>query len=389
MFDLSSMTLGAAISGIALSLMMVALKAPDSSCNFKVSWALGVGLLVLHVLAYWFFSNGASIIIGALACALQPVAAAVLYASGRQFVDNEYRMPPTASAVSIPYLIVAPPLFAAGYDGVALVLQNAVTGTMLIMGGLAYLKPWREAPLAIGGLSALYMIAGTSFLLCGLVVLASGQWRIGYPPHNWAEELNVIISILALSAAGALTLSIDQIRLAKKSQLSAMSDPLTGLLNRRGLAAVRSASLRADEAVVLFDLDHFKQINDRYGHAVGDRVICAFADTLREHGRTTDAKARLGGEEFAMVMARVTPKQARAIARRVTEAFAAAERVTDDGEPFRCTVSAGVAFGREEGAAMDVVMTRADQALYAAKRAGRNRVEVEPPSGRPGLRLAG
>lgn len=389
MFDLSSMTLGAAISGIALSLMMVALKAPDSSGNFKVSWALGVGLLVLHVLAYWFFSNGASIIIGALACALQPVAAIVLYACGRQFVDNKFRMLPIASAVSIPYLLVAPPLFAAGYDGVALVLQNAVTGTMLIMGGRAYLKLWREAPLAIGGLSALYMIAGASFLLCGLVILASGQWSIGYPPHNWAEELNVIISILALSAAGALTLSIDQIRFAKKSQLSAMSDPLTGLLNRRGLAAIRSAPLRADEAVVLFDLDHFKQINDRYGHAVGDRVICAFADTLREHGRTTDAKARLGGEEFAMVMARVTPKQARAIARRVTEAFAAVERASDGGEPFRCTVSAGVAFGREQGLAMDVVMARADQALYAAKQAGRNRVGVEPPSGRPSLRLAG
>lgn len=388
MFDLSSLTLGAAISGIGLSLMMVALRAPDASANFRVSWALGVALLVLHVIAYWFFSQGAPLYVGAIACAIQPVAATILWGSGRQFIDKEFRLAPALIAISVPYLLVAVPLFFLGYDGIALVLQNALTGTMLILGGMAYFKPWREAPMAFGGLSALYIAAGSSFLLCGVAIVISRQWSIGFPPNNWAEELNAIVSVLALSGAGALTLSIDQVRLAKMNQRNAMSDPLTGLLNRRGLASLHPAALKKDDAIAVFDLDHFKEINDRYGHAVGDRVICAFADTLREHGRTTDAKARLGGEEFTMVMTRVSPKQARAIAGRVALAFSSLDMVSDDGEHFRCTVSAGLAFGRDNGVAIDAVMARGDQALYAAKRAGRNRVEMEPMAGE-GLRLVG
>jgi len=239
---------------------------------------------------------------------------------------------------------------------------------------LAYLRRWKDSPFAMGSLAFLYIVTGVSFALCGAVILASGQWSIGYPPQNWAEELNTVISILALTGAGAMTLSVDQMRLARRNQLSAMSDPLSGLLNRRGLASARSETLLENEAVVLFDLDHFKQINDRYGHAIGDQVIQGFADTLREHGRSTDPKARLGGEEFAIVMADVSLQEARGIAERILAAFAAVEIVSPTGERFRCTASAGIAFGVTTGAAIDHVMARADHALYAAKRAGRNRV---------------
>jgi len=375
MFDMTSLLLGAAVSGIGLCLTMLALWSSDRNARFQVGWSIGVGFMILHVFAYWFYERGGFLLAGVLACAAQPIGAAYLYASVRQFFDSGFKPLGLVLRVSIPYLLIGPPLFAAGYDGIALVLQNAVTSTLLILGGTIFLVRWREAPFAIGSLAFLYLVTGVSFALCGLVLLVSGQWSIGYPPQNWAEELNTVISILALTGAGAMTLAVHQLRLAKRNQLSAMSDPLSGLLNRRGLASARSETLLDNEAVVLFDLDHFKQINDRHGHAMGDKVIGRFADTLRDHGRSSDPKARLGGEEFAIIMAGVSLQEARSMAERILAAFAADNHMSSAGERIRCTASAGIAFGDADGAPIDRVMARADLALYAAKRAGRNRVE--------------
>ncbi|MDQ2633242.1 MAG: GGDEF domain-containing protein [Pseudomonadota bacterium] len=372
---MTSMLLGAAVAGIGLCMTMLTMWTADREAYYKMGWSIGVGFLILHVFAYWFYARQGHVFAGVLACALLPVGAAYLYASVRKYFDESFRPLKLVLLVSIPYLLIAPPIFAAGYDGVALVLQNGLTATLLTMGGLTYLRRWRDSPFALGGLAFLYLVTGVSFALCGAVIVASGQWSIGYPPQNWAEELNTVISILALTGAGAMTLSVDQMRLARRNQLSAMSDPLSGLLNRRGLACAHPEMLIENEAVVLFDLDHFKRVNDRYGHAVGDQVIRAFADTLRDQGRSTDPKARLGGEEFAMVMRGVSPQEARAVAERILGAFSAIERISAEGEYFRCTASAGIAFGDTKGAAVEHVIARADNALYAAKRAGRNRVE--------------
>jgi len=375
MFDMTSMLLGAAVAGIGISLTMLSMWLTDRKSYYKVGWAVGVGFLILHVFAYWIYARSGAVVAGVLACALQPIGAAYLYASVRQYFDAKFRLLRTVLWISLPYLAIVPAIFAVGYDGVALVIQNMLTATLLILGGLTYVERWRESPFAVGILAFLYIVTGVSFALCGLVIAANGQWSIGYPPQNWAEELNTAISILALTGAGAMTLSLDQMRLARRNQLSAMSDPLSGLLNRRGLAAAISDTLLENEAVVLFDLDHFKRINDLHGHAVGDDVIRSFADTLREHGRSTDPKARLGGEEFAMVMRGVSLQEARGVAERILFAFAAVQMVSAKGERFSCTVSAGIAFGQSEGVPIEHVMARADGALYSAKRAGRNRIE--------------
>lgn len=375
MFDMTSMLLGAAVAGIGLCMTMLSMWSIDRTAYYKAGWSLGVGFFILHICAYWFYARHGYLAAGVMACALQPIGAAYLYASVRQYFDEDFTPLPLVLRVSIPYLLVVPPIFAAGYDGVALVLQNALTATLLMLGGIIYLRRWKDAPFATGSLAFLYMVTGFSFALCGAVILAEGQWSIGYPPQNWAEELNTAISILALTGAGAMTLSVDHMRLARRNQLSAMSDPLSGLLNRRGLASARAETLLEREAVLLFDLDHFKRINDRYGHAVGDQVIRKFADTLREQGRSTDPKARLGGEEFAIVMSDVSPQEARGTAERILVAFAAAEMAAASGERFRATVSAGIAFGSANGEPFEQVMARADSALYAAKRNGRNRVE--------------
>ena len=375
MFDITTMLLGAAAAGIGVCLTMLTLWSADRSEPFKVNWTVGVVFLIAHVFAYWVYATTSAPTAGIIACALQPVGAAFLYASVRQFTDPRYRILNPVLWISIPYLLVVPPIFAIGYDGIALVIQNALTATLLIISGIIYVTVRKDAPLAIGGLALLYLLAGVSFALCGMVILFEQQWSIGHAPENWAEELNVLVAVLALSGAGALTLSVDQTRLAKQNQLSAISDPLSGLLNRRGFETRRPEVLREDEAALMFDLDNFKNINDRYGHAAGDEAIRHFADTLRKHGRAGDVKARLGGEEFVILMSGVSPKEARSVAERILDAFSSFEIVSENGERFSCSVSGGIAFGHRKGASIDDVMTRADNALYSAKRAGRNRVE--------------
>jgi diguanylate cyclase (GGDEF)-like protein len=133
--------------------------------------------------------------------------------------------------------------------------------------------------------------------------------------------------------------------------------------------------------VIVFDLDDFKSVNDRYGHAAGDQVLMRFAETLRESVRDGDSAARVGGEEFAVVLPRVNLALANLIAERVRVAFGRETLGAGQAE-FRCTVSAGVAFAQDDDQSFDTVLRDADGALYMAKRAGRNRVVS------PALRLA-
>jgi diguanylate cyclase (GGDEF)-like protein len=162
-----------------------------------------------------------------------------------------------------------------------------------------------------------------------------------------------------------------------------MTDMLTGLLNRRGLFSLyEDLRFGPDMAVAMFDLDNFKPVNDIYGHSIGDEVIRHFAAAAISHSRPRDDAARLGGEEFALVMRNVNVEQAREVVERIASAFAADTVATPTG-PLRCTVSAGIGFGDEQDLTLEAVLERADRALYAAKHAGRNRVELDT------IRLAG
>jgi diguanylate cyclase (GGDEF)-like protein len=240
-----------------------------------------------------------------------------------------------------------------------------------------------EAPGATLGLSALYALVAISFLLCAVVLVADGVLVLGQAPNNWAEELNLVVSIAALAGVGALSLALNQARLARSHRREARTDVLTGLLNRRALFDTFSErDLPPFTSLVVFDLDDFKAINDSHGHAVGDEVIRRFAATLRSEVRAIDTVARLGGEEFAIVLPRSRSESAIQVAERVRRTFGDVE-VASEGGPIRCTVSAGVASAVTGGEPFSEVLRRADAALYVAKRNGRNRVVAEP------LRLVG
>lgn len=165
--------------------------------------------------------------------------------------------------------------------------------------------------------------------------------------------------------------------LMKKLRHQASSDPLTGLHNRRWLAEripveqARAAREKAPLSAILFDLDHFKQINDRHGHDTGDHVLMAVSEAVRDSLRRYDIAARIGGEEFCLILPRTGQEEANGIAERLRQVF---ERLVVEPLPRgRVTASFGV-YEAMPCDSMQQILLRADQALYAAKEAGRNRV---------------
>jgi diguanylate cyclase (GGDEF)-like protein len=165
----------------------------------------------------------------------------------------------------------------------------------------------------------------------------------------------------------------------RELEVLAVTDRLTGLFNRRKLdtvleeEVVRRRRYGAGFSVIIADLDHFKNVNDTYGHAVGDAVLEDFARVLRENTREADALARLGGEEFVIVCRHSALDGCKALAEKVREKVAE-HRFPKIGQ---LTASFGVAACREEDTAA-TLLARADAALYRAKNAGRDRVESAP-----------
>ena len=160
-------------------------------------------------------------------------------------------------------------------------------------------------------------------------------------------------------------------------------DPLTSVANRRGLERF-AASLAAEAAVPLciacIDVDHFKEVNDRFGHAAGDALLLGLADLLREHTRRADFIARVGGDEFVICMPSVLPSDGRSIAERLQRAIANCSFETPAG-PLHVECSVGVAARRPQDGGLADVIGRADAARYAAKSAGRGRVAVSDAAG--------
>lgn len=189
-----------------------------------------------------------------------------------------------------------------------------------------------------------------------------------------SEELLFTISV------AFLLLAMAKERAEQLHKTAALVDQLTGVSNRRGflgdcerLCRIRLVGA-TPSAVLLLDLDHFKSINDRFGHAAGDSVLQKFAQTVTSTIRPVDLFGRLGGEEFAMVLVNVAEDRALAVAERIRAAF---EQVCimADGQLVTATVSIGVAPCTVPKFDVIMLLSQADQALYRAKNLGRNRVE--------------
>jgi two-component system cell cycle response regulator len=167
----------------------------------------------------------------------------------------------------------------------------------------------------------------------------------------------------------------------------ALIDPLTGLYNQRylmrHLRGLLEGGQNREVAVLMIDVDHFKSVNDEFGHATGDQALRAVADVLRGNTRVFDSLARYGGEEFVVVMPGTGAADAALAAERLRSAVEATPCTWASGKPSRLTVSIGVACRAQRPGTPEALLHAADLALYAAKRAGRNRAEIAAPGARP------
>jgi two-component system, cell cycle response regulator len=200
------------------------------------------------------------------------------------------------------------------------------------------------------------------------------------------STLEVLASHVAVSLANA--------RMMRRLEELATLDGLTGLLNKRAMLEVADQKLKAAKrfgrklAVLVVDIDHFKKVNDTYGHDAGDVVIKGLGEVLRRERRATDAVARFGGEEFVVICEETDARGAMLLAERVREELGKtifhAPKVGADGQPvtIRVTCSIGVATFPEAGAAWEEMFKASDEALYVSKRSGRNRVTLHSPAAR-------
>ncbi len=196
--------------------------------------------------------------------------------------------------------------------------------------------------------------------------------------NGWVAAFAIELVLYAVGTVFIIFMLVSE-RTVKAHKTAASIDPLTGLFNRRGFSELTSRMIAREQAagrpvtVLIFDIDHFKSVNDRFGHPAGDEILKLFANVLVHTLRITDIVGRIGGEEFAAMLP-CPVDEAVIAAERVRTVFASAGVQVDD-TPLATSVSIGVA-GGPTGVDLNALLAAADTALYRAKRGGRNRVEL-------------
>lgn len=235
----------------------------------------------------------------------------------------------------------------------ALVIVGLITGIVLLV-QLRVLRPLLEASEAVIG-------------------LVDERPVTLHLRHHSAKELQVLFNTLDVLKAKLQ----ERADLTRRLKAQAETDELTGLLNRRAFMALGKPRLTTTGKrvfLILLDLDHFKSINDRHGHPTGDRVLVAVADALRGNVRPGDLVARLGGEEFAILLQAREPTTVLSRAQRLRTALRNLELTTPDGESILVTASFGIAEGSQR--TWRQLLAEADVALYAAKHTGRDCIRL-------------
>jgi diguanylate cyclase (GGDEF)-like protein len=194
----------------------------------------------------------------------------------------------------------------------------------------------------------------------------------------WVTVFSVELVLYAIGTVFVIFMLVSDRAVAIHKSAASM-DPLTGLLNRRGFSEAcarvieREANAGRPVSVMIFDIDHFKSINDRFGHPAGDEILKLFSVVIGASLRLSDLSGRIGGEEFAALLP-CPLEEGVIVAERVREAFESSGITCEEGA-VDTTVSIGVA-GGPAGTELEVLLAAADTALYQAKRTGRNRVEA-------------
>ncbi|MBN9027521.1 MAG: GGDEF domain-containing protein [Rhizobiales bacterium] len=379
MLDFASLLVAIGFATAFLAAILLAAWKTTRRDGFLFSCAVGTLLVAVSVGFSTVDSIDPSWWAQGLGLGLLLAGEASLYGSAAQFRLGTSPGPRIILATVLSVVPVLLSLFA-GYNGLAYSVSYAGSAALLLLVAHQFWLARAEAPMTATGIAALYFLVGLSFLPRAVLVLTRDGLITAGPPRNWAQDLSLILIIGAIPALGAMTMALSQIRTAHAHRREALTDSLTGLMNRRALFDTHDVSIPPYCVAILFDIDEFKAINDTHGHAMGDRVIALFAKALKLDLPADASAARIGGEEFALILRDIGVDEALRIADAVRRRFIdlAASEV---GLP--CTASAGLAASGPLGMRTDRILADADRALYEAKRAGRNRVMVGRPSQLP------
>ena len=310
----------------------------------------------------------------ALACALCFLARLMHLRVYAPYMERVMRFVVYGMAACFVSLVVAPESTYSTLYQAANVLALIAVVSIVVATVVATLRGSRAARFVLFAWMPMVIIAG----------LSAAQFLFGL----WSS-VSFASSYLGTTALAGITLALalaDQTwhrqRELDAARHAAQTDALSGALNRRALetrlaAAFEDARRHHEPMSLLFlDLDHFKDINDRYGHAIGDRCLRAIIEPIQAELRATDVVGRWGGEEFLVLLPGASASDARRVAERIRERIAQIE-VESEGGPVSFTTSVGVGCRVAGMYAPDELVAAADRALYGAKRAGRNRVVVD------------
>lgn len=236
--------------------------------------------------------------------------------------------------------------------------------------------------------SKIALIVAYSFIALSSLLRVIQGWVLSSEIENLLPsdiflELNLIAATIHISASGAFSLSIAYERSVSVLREIAMRDPLTGLYNRWSIQAlsetIQTGNADHSASAVMLDIDHFKSVNDTYGHGAGDAALKHCADLIRHTFREYNLIARVGGEEFLIVMPKQEIHEAEKLTKKLQTAMKANEFLFENTR-IPLTVSAGISHGSADPLSLPNLIDSADKSLYQAKVNGRDRIEIDPES---------
>ena len=358
----------------------------DRASKWLLWWSVPFIIGGAGVVAYLRSNWGSDFAVIGVGNAVRVAAVCMLWQGARVF---ERRKPMVWLCILVPLLWIAlclyPPFFSS--------MAARIVGVSLFNAafcGLATYELWRgRAERLASRLPAVLTFLSFSVLM---LVRAGAVHVLPFPmgvlplDPTWMGLFNFAVFVHA-TFLGFLLIAMTKERREAQQRHFALLDPLTGLMNRRAFmshlerTARRRKVGREPLALLVLDLDHFKLINDRFGHDVGDRVLVAFAGVAEASVRATDQLHRMGGEEFCFILPDTRVPDAVAVAERIRQAFAGVT-ILAGSQSVAATVSIGIASTDHVGFDLELLHAAADAAMYEAKARGRDRVVVADPAAR-------
>jgi len=366
---------------VILGLLLLFAWVQNTAVTAVAWWGFAHLLLAASVVLFGLYGSAPDLITIDLANALLFTAFALTWTGARLF-DHQKPLPVFIFGGAALWLVVSRLPGVAGSFDVRVLLSSGIITTYTWATAYEFWRG-RSEPLVSRWPAIFMLFAHGSLYLLRTPFGAMLPWS---PTGSEVFE-SVWLTVLSFEALlftiaiAFILLAMAKERTEHRHKTASLVDPLTGIANRRAFMQDGEALLKRQVndpcaiAVMLLDLDHFKSINDRFGHAVGDRVLQVFTQIGSRCMRRMDLFGRLGGEEFAALLYDSNRDKALAAAEEIRMTFTEATRDVD-GKPINATVSIGVVVSHEAVSDLSALLAQADHALYRAKESGRDRVEI-------------